>query len=88
MKKVSLYIAVVLVIVISSIYLYAQSSAKDTTPKMFQQNGNSANGYYMIKINDNTFVTGKDLGDSQQIMVFKVSQQGQLVLTQKAKFMY
>ena len=45
-------------------------------------------GYFMIQLNENTFVTGKDLGKSQLIMVFKVSQQGQLVLTQKAKFFY
>lgn len=86
--------AIVAILVAFSFYLYAQTainnSSSQKAPVFMPQNtsGNGNNGYFMIHLNENTFVTGKNLGDSQQIMVFKVSHQGQLVLTQKAKFMY
>ncbi len=86
--------AIVAVLVAFSFYIYAQSAMNNTssqnTPAFLPQNtaANGNSGYFMIQLNENTFVTGKNLGDSQQIMVFKVSHQGQLVLTQKAKFMY
>lgn len=74
-------LAVIAAIIISTL-LYGQTSKKKVSLP------SSEEGYYMIKLNENTFVTGKDMGDSQLIMVFKVSQQGQLILTQKSKFMY
>ncbi len=88
MNKTFSHIFFFSLILLFSSFLFAQKPAagsNEALKSLVQPNGP---GYFMIRLNENTFVTGKDLGKSQLIMVFKVSQQGQLVLTQKAKFFY
>ncbi|MCX7943831.1 MAG: hypothetical protein N2746_04920 [Deltaproteobacteria bacterium] len=42
----------------------------------------------LISLSPDTFVSVKDHGDSQTVMIYKVDDQGKVRLTHKAKFFY
>ncbi len=52
-------------------------------PKPQQTNTNS-----LVSLSPDTFVSVKDHGDSQTVMIYKVDDQGKVRLTHKAKFFY
>jgi len=103
MNKKLLFMAFLLAILLLAVFVYAQGiqvqqvpqtvetqqpqpavgTVLTQMPKPQQTNTNS-----LVSLAPDTFVSVKDHGDSQTVMIYKVDDQGKVRLTHKAKFFY
>lgn len=104
MDKRLIFLLVLLIALLAAVFLYAQGVQIQQIPQTSeppaqvqpqvgtvltqvqrpQQNTTNS----LVSLSPDTFVSVKDHGDSQTVMVYKVDDQGKVRLTHKAKFFY
>lgn len=103
MNKKLTFIFIVLLVLIAAVIVYAQGIQVQQIPQTVEtapvqpavgtvltqvQKPQQTNTNSLVSLSPDTFVSVKDHGDSQTVMIYKVDDQGKVRLTHKAKFFY
>ncbi len=103
MNKKLIFILIVLFLSLAAIFAYAQGIQVQQVPQTVAPTDNQppvgtvltqvqrpqqTNMNSLVSLSPDTFVSVKDHGDSQTVMIYKVDDQGKVRLTHKAKFFY
>lgn len=104
MYKRLIFIVFLLIISLVAVLVYAQGIQVQQIPQVVEtpvvqqpsvgtvltqvQKPQQATTNSVVPLSPDTFVSVKDHGDSQTIMIYKVDDQGKVRLTHKAKFFY
>ncbi|MGC8926399.1 MAG: hypothetical protein ACP5QK_00585 [Myxococcota bacterium] len=103
MNKKLIILVIVLLVSLAAVLVYAQGIQVQQIPQTVEQSPvqpavgtvltqvqkpqqTSTNS--LVSLSPDTFVSVKDHGDSQTVMIYKVDDQGKVRLTHKAKFFY